>query len=62
MTCHAGEMPDDSVTVERYELDTLLAVATLYLDAFTPDETMTLPERFALQGVEDVVAKYGKRY
>ena len=46
----------------RADLDTLLAVATLYLDAFRDDEKMTLPELFRLQDVEDVVSRHGKRY
>jgi hypothetical protein len=49
----------EQITVERHELNTLLAVAQLYLDAFTEDEAMSLTEKFAFQDVEDVVAKYG---
>lgn len=49
----------EQVTVEHHELDTLLAVARLYLTAFAEDELMTLPEKMALQDVEAVVAKYG---
>jgi hypothetical protein len=61
--CHAWVMAEDeTLTVPRHELDTLLAVATLYVEAFRPDEMMTLPEKFALQAVEEVVEKYGKRY
>jgi hypothetical protein len=52
----------DPVTVDRTELDCLLAVATLYVNAFTEDELMTLPEKMRLQEVEDVLAKHGKRY
>jgi hypothetical protein len=47
--------------VSEADLDTLLAVARLYVDAFHPDETMTLPERLALQGVEDVLARLDAR-
>ena len=50
------------VTIDRADLDQLLAVATLYIGAFREDETMTLPERMRLQMVEDVVEKLGKRY
>lgn len=49
----------EQVTVERHELNTLLAVAQLYLDAFTENEAMSLTEKLAFQDVEDVVAKYG---
>lgn len=49
--------------ITQEELDTLLAVATLYLDAFNDEnEMMTLPEKFRLQYVEEVVARYGRRY
>lgn len=53
---------DEQVTLPRGELDTLLAVATLYLESFTDDELMTLPEKMTHQDVEAVVAKYGRRY
>ena len=46
----------------RHEFDQLLAVATLYVGAFTEDEMMTLPEKFAFQEVEAILGKYGKRY
>ena len=48
--------------VPRRDLDILLAVATLYADSFAPGEMMTLPEKFALQDVEDVVKRHGRRY
>ncbi|MFI9154506.1 hypothetical protein [Streptomyces sp. NPDC053367] len=51
----------EQVAVERHELDTLLAVARLYIDAFAEDEAMSLTEKLAFQDVEDVVAKYGPR-
>lgn len=54
----AGEM----VTIPRHELDQLLAAATVYVDAFEPDEMMTLPGKLVLQEVEAVLEKYGKRY
>lgn len=50
------------VTGLRGDLDRLLAVATVYVEAFQPDEMMTLPGKLALQEVEDVLEKYGKRY
>lgn len=49
----------EQVTVGRHELDTLLAVARLYLDSFAEDEMMSLTEKLAFQDVEDVVTKYG---
>ena len=52
----------ENVPVPRCDLDVLLAVATLYIDAFTPDEMMTLPGKLMLQDVEDVVKRYGRRY
>jgi hypothetical protein len=61
--CHAWVMPEDeTVTMPRHELDTLLSVATLYVESFGEDDMMTLPEKFRLQMVEEVVKKYGKRY
>lgn len=60
-----GEFADgesEQVTVLRHELDALLAVATLYEAAFEPDERMTLPGKLALQDVEAILAKYGRRY
>ena len=58
------EAPDaaDAVTVPRTDFDALLAVATLYVNAFTEDERMTLPERMRLQEVEDVLERHGRRY
>lgn len=53
---------DDQVTLSRADFDTLLAVATLYLNSFTEDELMTLPGKLIYQQVEDVVARYGHRY
>jgi hypothetical protein len=50
------------ITVDQTEFDALLAVATLYVEAFGNDEAMTLPERMRLQEVEDILAKHGKRY
>jgi hypothetical protein len=52
----------ERVTIGRVELDALLAVATLYVSAFTEDEMMTLPEKLRLQEVEDILGRHGKRY
>ena len=65
--CHAWVMAEpeaesERVTVPREEFDQLLAVATMYVGAFTEDEMMTLPEKFAFQEVEAILGKYGKRY
>ena len=57
-----AELAPEQVTITRYELDRLLAVATLYEAAFTPDELMTLPQKLALQEVEGILEKYGRRY
>jgi hypothetical protein len=47
----------------QHETEVLLAVATLYVDAFDDDnEMMTLPQRMSLQEVEDILDKHGKRY
>ena len=46
----------------RSDLDQLLAVATLYLESFSGDDRMSLPERLGLREVEEVVARRGKRY
>ncbi len=47
----------------REEIDLLLAVATLYVDAFdAEDEMMTLPGRMLLQDVEDILERHGRRY
>lgn len=52
----------ETVTIPRFDLDSLLAVATLYLGAFRPDERMTLPEKLALQNIEGVVERHGTRF
>lgn len=54
--------PGETVTIPRFDLDSLLAVATLYLGAFRPDERMTLPEKLALQNIEGVVERHGTRF
>ena len=50
----------ETVPLPRRDLDVLLEVATLYLNAFTDDELMTLPEKLRLQDVEDVVKRHGR--
>jgi hypothetical protein len=52
----------ENVSVSRFDLDVLLAVATLYLTSSTDDEKTTLPEKMTLQDVEDVVHRHGRRY
>ena len=52
----------ENVTLPRYELDQLLAVATMYIDAFEEDELMSLPAKLRLQEVEAIVERYGRRY
>ena len=52
----------ETVPLPRRDLDCLLAVATLYLNSFTEDELMTLPEKFRYQDVEEVVKRHGRRY
>lgn len=52
----------EPVTIPRHVLDQLLAVATMYVDAFDEDELMTLPEKLALQYVEAILDRYGRRY
>ncbi len=52
----------ENIPVSRGDLDCLLAVATLYLNSFTDDERMTLPEKLMLQNIEDVVKRHGRRY
>ena len=46
----------------RHEFDQLLAVATLYVNAFTDDERMSLTEKLRLQEVDAILDQYGKRY
>ena len=52
----------ESATLLRYELDCLLAVATMYVNAFAEDELMTLPAKLLLQDVEAILGRYGRRY
>lgn len=53
---------EQTVVVLKSEWESLLAVGTLYVDSFGPDEMVTFPERFFLQGIEEIVEKHGKRY
>lgn len=50
------------VAIPHRHLDLLLAVATLYVDAFGPDEMMTLAGKLLLQDVEAILDTYGRRY
>ena len=59
----AGARDDDALAVIPVaDLGQLLAVATLYADAFRPDEMMTLPEKMRLQEVEAVLGRHGRGY
>jgi hypothetical protein len=53
---------DEQVTIPAADLGQLLAVATLYVDAFSEDEMMTLPEKLRLQEVEGILERHGRRY
>ena len=48
----------ETVLLPRRDLDCLLAVATLYLDAIAAG----LPDKGRLQDVEEVVKRHGRRY
>jgi hypothetical protein len=58
-----GALPDKRppVIVAAFDLDILLAVAALYVDAFRPGDYMSLAERIALHDVEDILTRYGRR-
>ena len=58
----SGSIEEAAAVVSRYELDQLLAVATMYVDAFRDDELMTLPQKLALQDMDAILDKYGRRY
>lgn len=49
-------------TLTDVEIAALLAVATLYVDAFKEDEAMALPERMRLQEIQDILDRHGRRY
>ena len=50
------------VSVPAADFSALLAVATLYVNAFSDDEMMTLPEKLRLQEIEDILERHGRRY
>lgn len=50
----------EAVTVRRSDLDALLAVATLCLEAFRDEEPVTAAGRKALERVREVAARYGR--
>lgn len=52
----------EPVSIPARHLDQLLAVATLYLDAFSPSDHMSLAERMQLREVEEIVKRYGRRW
>ena len=56
------EVAPGRVAISKQDFEMLLAVATMYVEAFEPDEKMTLVERLRLAQVEDLLAKYGRRY
>ncbi len=56
------EETDERADISQHDLETLLAVATLYIEAFDDDEMLTLFGKMRLQEVEKVVERYGKRY
>jgi hypothetical protein len=56
------ETTEETVAIPKSDWEALLAVATLYVNAFTADELMTLPEKMAFQEVEDILERYGRRY
>jgi len=54
--------PVETVTLPTTDLDHLLAVATLYLESFGPEEKYSFVGLMALQEIETVVERYGRRY
>lgn len=46
--------------ITEAEIEALLAVATLYVDAFKEDEMMSLPEKLRLQEIEDILKRHGR--
>jgi hypothetical protein len=54
--------PLETVTLPTTDLDHLLAVATLYLESFGPEEKFSLVGLMSLQEIEAVVERYGRRY
>jgi hypothetical protein len=58
-----SEREDERPGISSADLDLLLAVATLYADAFDGEnELMTLPGKLMLQDVEAVLERLGRRY
>ncbi len=57
-----AQTEEELVVVDRVSLDLLLAVATLYVKSFAPDEFVTLPEKLNIQYVEEILERYGRRY
>jgi hypothetical protein len=52
----------DEIRQLKRDVESLLVVATLYLDAFTDDDLMALPEKMRHQEVEEIVQRRGRRY
>jgi hypothetical protein len=50
------------VTISGADFSALLAVATMYVNAFSEDEMMTLPEKLRLQEIEAILERHGRRY
>ncbi|MYV58016.1 hypothetical protein [Streptomyces sp. SID3212] len=48
------------VVIERCELDILVAVARLYLNAFGDDEPMSYTDAWGYQDVAEIVKKYSQ--
>ena len=55
-------MTPEVVTITKADLAQLLAVATLYIDSFAPDERLSLGGLTAVQGIEEIVESHGRRY
>lgn len=55
-------MDDDTVSLTEAEIGALLALATLYVDSFKDDETMSFTGRMRLQEIEDILDRHGRRY
>lgn len=50
------------VTLTSVDIGQLLSVATMYVDSFSENEVMTLPERMRLQEIEAILDRHGRRY
>jgi regulatory protein YycH of two-component signal transduction system YycFG len=55
---------EEKSKIEQLVLDVedLLAVATIYLDAFDEDDMVSITEAARLQKIEEIVERRGKRY